>query len=110
GFFSSFSGPRIPVTDSGKVIIFDGARRDVKLKAFHLGAVRRGENKWDWLASPGGKFNVYWNNKDKEKHGDAIDFTGVFDDATDHTYGGNRVLSIDNQVIYGFHGEFWHQG
>lgn len=109
--FSSRSGPRFPETQSGKIIFFDQGRRDIAVNpGFHLGAVNRGRSTWDWRASYSGKFETIWDTEGREEMGRVINPTGDYDDETDHQYGGNRVMTAGNHVVYGYHGEFWRNG
>ena len=114
GFFSSYHGPRFPVTSGGVVVFFDQKRRDSAVNpGFHLGGAKIGNTDWQWRASPSGKWRAYFRAEDVgEIRGDVrqSDMTGIYDDETFHTYGGNRVMAIDQHIVYGYHGEFWKDG
>lgn len=91
----AFTGPlpaRFPVTASDVVISFDpGVQGN---EGFHLGGARKGENRWLWKASPTG-----WTNGKGNFQTKAID--GAVN------YGGNTVCASGQNVVYGYHGEFW---
>lgn len=116
GAFASMSGPRIPRTDSGKIIVFDSdlRRPDGRGFGYHLGAIRAGEDRWEWLASPSGKWEPWRiDESDKKRFGgiDPAGRTGVYDDLSPKVnYGGNRVFARRGQIVYGYHGELWNGG
>ncbi len=92
GTFAGLTGPRLPVTESGKLILFNpGVEAS---EGMHLGSVNLGDSQWTWQASPSG----------------AMDGRGSFQtrssDAKIH-YGGNVALSSGRSVLYGYHGEFF---
>ena len=92
GTFAGLTGPRLPITESGKLILFNPAVE--ASEGMHLGSVDLGGSQWAWQASPSG----------------AMDGRGSFQtrssDAKIH-YGGNVALSSGRSVLYGYHGEFF---
>lgn len=92
GAFSGVLGPRFPVTDTGRVVFFDGSVSGNE--GFHLGAAEVQGTAWQWQASPSG----------------VLDDKGSFQTrASDAhiSYGGNAVWAAGRHVVYGFHGEFY---
>jgi hypothetical protein len=56
GAFSSPSGPRFPITQSGVVVYFDQQKKDPTYRGWHLGGVQTGRSAWLWRSSPSGRF------------------------------------------------------
>lgn len=111
--FSSPSGARFPSTASGLVVFFDGEeknRTDPEYRGFHLGAVADGESSWHWKASPSGEFKAIQPDVFPPRW-EVVDPDGSFDVNDPSTrYAGNRVLTIDKEIVYGYHGENWKRG
>ncbi|MFM9900562.1 MAG: hypothetical protein ACKVOT_06075 [Polaromonas sp.] len=92
GTFAGLTGPRLPLTDSGKLILFNPAVDPSD--GMHLGAVSLGASDWAWQASPSG----------------AMDGRGSFQTRSSDSqihYGGNVAMSSGRSVLYGYHGEFF---
>ena len=92
GTFAGLTGPRLPITESGKLILFNPAVDPSD--GMHLGAVSLGGSDWAWQASPSG----------------AMDGRGSFQTRSSDSqiqYGGNVALSSGRSVLYGYHGEFF---
>lgn len=92
GTFAGLTGPRLPITESGKLILLNGAVESSD--GLHLGAVSLGGSAWAWQASPSGAMDGRGNFQTRSS------------DANIH-YGGNVVLSSGRSVLYGYHGEFF---
>jgi hypothetical protein len=80
-------------------VLFDPANSDEQPDArdaqFHLAAVRRGEDRWLWRASPAsGRF-------------DFREPDGVFD-SSHPWYAGMAVSALGDHIVYNYHGEGWH--
>lgn len=108
GSFSSYSGTRFPITESGNVVFFDQERRVSTNPGYHLGAVEMGENKWKWKTSPTGRFKKITSSGSDNGYVTSPD--GSYDDLTAHQYGGSRAMVAKDTIVYGYHGEFWNQG
>ena len=132
-------GVRFPITDDGQLVLFDANAYGLRdnqhghpNRAFHLGAIKRGGTKLSWQASPWGKWELI--DGPPELWGDLSRLVGtgremyrgfnvsqsVIDPATkDGRFGGNDTAInyaasfpcvAGNDIIYGFHGEFWSNG
>ena len=87
------TGPRVPVTTSGVVISFDQS----KDLGMHLGGVRSGASDWLWQASP----------STTASYTGPMPGDGTYDIGNGVHYAGNVQMVSDNNVIYGYNGEFW---
>ena len=84
----SANGPGQTTVSSNNIII----SLDTSLNnGFHLGGVKVGGTGWLWQASPSGTLNN----------------DGHFEIGGGLTYPASGLVSIDNQVVYGYHGEFF---
>ncbi len=90
------------ITPSGNAIFFDYTRADNGHSlGFHLGAIKKGSDKWLWKAAPS----------------TSLSYLGPFppDGAFDNGNGvvahgaGGTLLIKDNNLFWGYHGEFWKQ-
>ncbi len=91
------------VTASGKVIFYNpskylGGTSNVLFDGYHLGAIKKGTAKWTW----------------ETQKADNIKYAGGFPEADYfeigngvNQYAGSNVNVIDNNIITGYHGEFW---
>ena len=87
--FGGFGDIVTPMTSTHLLISFDQSKN----KGFHLGAIRSGEDRWLWKASPTGE----------------LDGNGNYDIGNGVQYAGNTVMASGKNIIYGYHGEFWKQ-
>jgi sugar lactone lactonase YvrE len=93
GGFSGLTGPRFPVTETGRVVFFDPSV--VGNEGFHLGAASPSARDWLWLASPSAP----------------MDGRGSFQTRAHDAhveYGGNAVWAAGRHIVFGYHGEFHH--
>jgi sugar lactone lactonase YvrE len=99
GAFSGLVGPRFPVTASGRVILFDPSVTGNE--GFHLGAVEVGADDWLWMASPSAPLDGRgsFQTREADRKLRAAD-RGI-------QYGGNVVMALERQIVFGFHGEFY---
>jgi hypothetical protein len=88
-----------PQTDSGLVVFFNPGMA----KGFHLGAVRIGDNRWLWRASPAGAWTL-------DDTGQIVSPDGTYDVTRGVQYPGNVALTSGTNIIYGYHGEAWNGG
>ncbi len=91
-------GPQFPITSSNIVISFDQSVGTNANTGMHLGGVKVGATSWLWEASPAASTVNY---------ADPAQQTGLFDIGDGTNYGGNCVQVIGQNVVYGYHGEFW---
>ncbi len=87
------------ISSSGIYISFDGDGSNTN--KFHLGGIKAGEKTWKWKAAysthpeyegvfpPDGRFDV----------GNGM--------GPDHKYAGSVAVTLDRNIIWGYHGEFW---
>jgi hypothetical protein len=90
--YTGVVGARFPVTDSGKVVYFNPAVDAAT--AYHLGAVALGGTSWNFQASPSGP----------------LDGLGTYQTRKDDPtlqYGGDLVHALGNDIVYGYHGEYY---
>ncbi len=91
--------PTYPSTGDGLVISFNPGRS----AGFHLGAIRPGEDRWLWRASPSGSWEL-----------DAADQIaspdGRYEIGNGVQYPGSVVMATGTHVVYGYHGEAWRSG
>ena len=92
GVFSGSSGPRYPITSSGRVIFFNPGISGPD--GFHLGAVEQGGTQWAWQASPSAPLDGRGSFQTR-----SVD-PGI-------QYGGNVAMAAGRSVVYGYHGEFY---
>lgn len=64
---------------------------------YHLGGIRLGSNEWFWRASP----------STSPSYSGPFPDDGRFDIGNGIQYAGNIQVSFGQNVIYGYHGEFW---
>ena len=98
GSFSGSRGPQFPITASNIVISFDQSVGTNANTGMHLGGVKVGATSWLWEASPAASTVNY---------ADPAQQTGLFDIGDGTNYGGNCVQVIGQNIVYGYHGEFW---
>ncbi len=91
------------VTTSGKVIFYNPSKyyagnTSVIYDGYHLGAIKKGDNKWLW----------------ETQRADHVGYKGAFPEADYfeigngvNQYAGSNVNVIGNNIITGYHGEFW---
>lgn len=90
------------VTASGKVIFYNPSKfyggTTTLYDGYHLGAIRAGSNNWLW----------------KTQKSDHLNYQGAFPEAdyfeignNVNQYAGSNVNVVDNNIITGYHGEFW---
>jgi hypothetical protein len=92
GVFAGPTGPRFPITSSGKVIFFNPGVAGAD--GFHLGAVNQGSTAWAWQASPSGPLDGRGSFQTRRAD------PGI-------QYGGNVAMAAGRSVVYGYHGEFY---
>jgi hypothetical protein len=99
GAFSGLVGPRFPITASGRVILFDPSVTGNE--GFHLGAAALGGDDWLWMASPSAPIDGRgsFQTREADRKLRAAD-RGI-------QYGGNVVMAVERQIVFGFHGEFY---
>jgi hypothetical protein len=86
-------------TNSNKLIVFCPRKRDgYGLRAgYHLGAIKKGSNKWLWKAS----------KSTEESYQGPMPSDGSFDIGNGVEYPGGNVYAIENNIFWNYHGEFW---
>lgn len=89
--WSGVIGPRFPMTTTNVIVYFNNSASG---DGMHLGGVDLGGTAFKWQASPAG----------------ALDFKGQYQTDTYGVglqYGGNVVYTVDRNIFYGYHGEFY---
>ncbi len=76
----------------GTTTLYDG---------YHLGAIKKGGNKWLWKTQKA-------NTKGYKGSFPEADYFEVGNGV--NQYAGNNVNVVDNNIITGYHGEFWKNG
>ena len=76
----------------GTATLYDG---------YHLGAIKKGGNKWLWKTQKA-------NTKGYKGSFPKADYFEVGNGV--NQYAGNNVNVVDNNIITGYHGEFWKNG
>ena len=86
-------------TKSDKLIVFCNRKNDAfgLRDGYHLGAIKKGTNKWLWKASKSTTEN-YFGPMPKD---------GSFDIGNGVEYPGGHVYAVDNNIFWNYHGEFW---
>ena len=69
------------------------------VKGYHLGAVRKGDNKWLWRTAP--SLGTALQRPFPED--------GAFDVANGVIYPGGSAIMTGDHIFWGYHGEFWKQ-
>ena len=93
------NNPVYPETGSGLLISFNPG----KSPGFHLGAMRPGDDRWIWRASPSGAWQV-----DERRR--IVTRDGTFETGRGVHYPGSVALAAGSNIIYGYHGEAWNDG
>ncbi len=84
-----------PVVTSGNYnIIFNGNKNK---QGYHLGAVKTGSNSYSWKTA----------NSTQSNYSGEMPDDGTFDIGNNVEYAGGNVYTIDNQLFWNYHGEFW---
>lgn len=90
------------ITKSNNLIYFDYTRAvDGHSTGYHLGAIKKGTNKWLWRTAKSTDIN----------YNGPFPADGSFDNGNGvvaHGAGGPALIS-GNQIFWGYHGEFWKQ-
>ena len=86
-------------TKSDKLIVFCNRKNDAfgLRDGYHLGAIKKGTNKWLWKASKA-TTEDYFGPMPKD---------GTFDIGNGVEYPGGHVYTVDNNIFWNYHGEFW---
>ncbi|MEZ4805632.1 MAG: PA14 domain-containing protein, partial [Bacteroidia bacterium] len=93
-------GPSYPAkTKSDLLIVFNPWEQDANGKGhgYHLGAIKKGSNKWLWKTSKA---------TDLSYQG-PFPTDGAFDLGNNVEYPGGHVYAIENNIFWNYHGEFW---
>ena len=93
-------GPSFPAKTSSDILtVFNPWKVNYKGKGkgYHLGAVKKGSNKWLWLAAKAGT----------EDYQGPFPTDGTFDIGNNVEYPGGHVYALDKNILWNYHGEFW---
>jgi hypothetical protein len=112
----SFGGFTIPRTRDGRLVILDASTQ--RNGGFHLGLLDAAGSEWVWQASPWGAWQyaadwvVMQPGDVNVSLGSLTPATvdgrfGANDDAIN--YAGNKAMVDNDDLVIGFHGEFWMQ-
>ena len=85
------------MTSSDILVVFERERYN---KGFHLGGIRKHDNKYLWKACPA-------TTRD---YSGAFPADGAFDIGNNVEYAGGHVYSVDRNILWNYHGEFWKNG
>ncbi|QDK78664.1 hypothetical protein EXU85_08580 [Spirosoma sp. KCTC 42546] len=98
-YFSGSSTSPLAITSSNIFISFDGNGGNAN--KYHLGGLKIGETTWKWKTAYTTSKNYY---------GD-FPADGTFDVGNgmglSHNYAGSVAVTVDRNIIWGYHGEFW---
>ncbi|HEY0055782.1 MAG TPA: hypothetical protein VGB63_10530, partial [Pedobacter sp.] len=87
-----------PITSTNKVIFFDpGKSENGRGLGYHLGAIDKNSNKWLWRTAKDIP-SIYTG---------PFPTDGAFDSGNGVVYAGGTVLISDQNIFWGYHGEFW---
>jgi hypothetical protein len=86
-------------TTSDMLICFNpwDIKNNGKGTGYHLGAIKKGTNKWRWLASKSTLVD----------YKGPMPTDGTFDQGNGVVYPGGNAYAIDNNIFWNYHGEFW---
>lgn len=98
----------MPITSSGVIISFVDHRKNriprgrlpdsIPATGWHLGGIPIGAKQWQWRASPIVTSDVPFDGMGSFDLGDGVNYTGSI------------AMAMGRNVIYGYPGEFWHNG
>jgi hypothetical protein len=82
------------LTSSDMLITFDKDRNN---QGFHLGAIKKGDNKYLWKTSP----------STSRDYVGPFPTDGAFDIGNNVEYSGGHAYSMERSILWNYHGEFW---
>ena len=111
---TSFGGFTIPRTSDGRLVILDASTQ--RNGGFHLGLLDATGSEWVWQASPWGawQYEADWQVMQPGNVNVSVGFLapgtvdgrfGANDDSIN--YAGNKAMVDGDDLVIGFHGEFW---
>ncbi len=88
------------ITSTDKVIFYDPNKSENGHgEGYHLGAIQKGSNKWLWRTA----MNI------PKQYVGPFPLDGAFDSGNGVIYAGGPILISDQNIFWGYHGEFWKQ-
>lgn len=94
---SFFGNGNSVITSSGVLVSFEGGLPPNGSLKYHLGGVRKGDNKWLWRTA----------KSTPKSYTGPYPADGAYDIGNGVQYAGSYVRALDRTLLWGYHGEFW---
>lgn len=94
---SFFGNGNSVITSSGVVVSFEGGLPPNSSLKYHLGGVKKGDNKWLWRTA----------KSTTRGYTGPYPADGAYDIGNGVQYAGSYVRALDRTLLWGYHGEFW---